>query len=222
MNIVKIVRDKIEDAIFTTRYKPGERLDEVRLAEEHNVSRTPIREALKQLAENGLIEIRHRRGATVANPSPHKIIEIFEVMSELEGAAGARAAQRLTFEDRSALIAAHERCVEAALSENPDRYYYDNEHFHQVIYSASHCGFLAEQCTALHRRLRPFRRIQLRVSNRLANSIKEHEQIVDAIIKGDAAQSRELLRSHVAIQSDRFSDFMATLATSFPPDNQRT
>ena len=143
-------------------------------------------------------------------------------MSELEGAAGARAAQRLTFDDKAALIAAHERCVEAALSEDPDRYYYDNEHFHQVIYNASHCGYLAEQCTALHRRLRPFRRTQLRVSNRLSNSIKEHELIVDAIIKGDAAQARELLRSHIAIQSDRFSDFIATLVSSFPPENQLT
>lgn len=221
MNIVKAIRDKIEDAILTTRYMPGERLDEQRLAEEYEVSRTPIREALKQLAESGLIEIRHRRGATVANPQPHEVLEIFEVMSELEGAAGARAALRLTDEDKAALIEAHARCVESANSDDSDRYYYDNEHFHQVIYKASHCGFLADQCMALHRRLRPYRRLQLRVRNRIRSSIAEHSQIVEAIIEGDAIRAREVLRDHVAIQGDRFNDLMSTFATSFPANKDR-
>lgn len=217
MNIVKTVRDQIEEGILTIRYAPGERLDEMRLAEEYNVSRTPIREALKQLAENGLIEIRHRRGAIVANPQPHEILERFEVMSELEGAAGARAAQRLTDDDKTALVAAHEACVASVESEGSDRYYYDNEHFHNVIYMASHCGFLAEQCLTLHRRLRPYRRLQLRVRNRMRASIQEHDQIVDAIIAGDAAAARELLRGHVVIQGDRFSDLMSTIATVLRP-----
>ena len=214
MNIVKVVRDKMEEGILTMRYAPGERLDEMRLAEEYKVSRTPIREAIKQLAETGLIELRHRRGAIVANPQLHQILEIFEVMSELEGAAGARAAQRLTDEDKVALLAAHERCTHSAVSEDSDRYYYDNEDFHSVIYSASHCGFLAEQCLALHRRLRPYRRMQLRVRNRLRTSIHEHGQIVDAIIAGDATAARDLLRNHVAIQGDRFNDLLSTFAAS--------
>jgi DNA-binding GntR family transcriptional regulator len=146
MNVVKTVRDQIEEGILTVRYAPGERLDEMRLAEEYGVSRTPIREALKQLSENGLIEIRHRRGAIVTNPQPHQILEKFEVMSELEGAAGARAAQRFTTDDKLALLAAHEACANSASTEDTDRYYYDNEQFHKVIYAASHCGFLAEQC----------------------------------------------------------------------------
>lgn len=218
MNIVKTVRDQIEEGILTIRYAPGERLDEMRLAEEYDVSRTPIREALKQLAENGLIEIRHRRGAIVANPQPHEILERFEVMSELEGAAGWRAAQRLTDDDRAALVAAHESCVESAGSEDSDRYYYDNEQFHRVIYAASHCGFLAEQCLTLHRRLRPYRRLQLRVRNRMRASIQEHGRIVDAIIAGDGAAARELLRSHVAIQGDRFNDLISTIATTLRPN----
>lgn len=214
MNIVKTVRDQIEEGILTVRYAPGERLDETRLAEEYHVSRTPIREALKQLAETGLIEIRHRRGAIVANPQPHEILERFEVMSELEGAAGARAAQRLTDDDKTALVVAHEACMESARSEDSDRYYYDNEQFHKVIYAASHCGFLAEQCLMLHRRLRPYRRLQLRVRNRMRSSIHEHSQIVDAIVAGDAAAARELLRSHVVIQGDRFNDLMSTMAAT--------
>ncbi|MBQ0710256.1 MULTISPECIES: GntR family transcriptional regulator [unclassified Ochrobactrum] len=215
MNVVKTVRDQIEEGILTVRYAPGERLDEMRLAEEYGVSRTPIREALKQLSENGLIEIRHRRGAIVTNPQPHQILEKFEVMSELEGAAGARAAQRFTTDDKLALLAAHEACANSASTEDTDRYYYDNEQFHKVIYAASHCGFLAEQCLMLHKRLRPYRRLQLRVHNRMRTSIQEHTEIVDAILAGDASAARELLRNHVAIQGDRFNDLMSSIASAF-------
>lgn len=211
MSNEKLVRDLIEEAILTMRYAPGEKLDETRLAEEYNVSRTPIREAIRQLAENGLIELRPRRSAIVANPQLHEILEIFEVMSELEGAAGARAAKRLTNEDKQALLAAHARCTASAEREDFDGYYYDNEEFHRVIYRASHCGFLADQCNALHRRLRPYRRMQLRVRNRLKSSITEHGEIVTAIIAGDADAARALLCSHVGIQGDRFNDLLVSL-----------
>lgn len=211
MYIAKGVRDLIEEAILTMRYAPGERLDEARLADEYSVSRTPVREALKQLAENGLIEIRPRRGAIVSNPQLHEILEIFEVMSELEGAAGARAAKRLTHDDKTDLIAAHEQCKIASESQDSDRYYYDNEAFHQVIYKASHCNFLAEQCNAIHRRLRPYRRMQIRVHNRMRTSIDEHEQIVVAIINGDSEAARALLIGHIAIQGDRFNDLLSTI-----------
>ncbi|HWT60956.1 MAG TPA: GntR family transcriptional regulator [Ochrobactrum sp.] len=214
MNIVKTVRDQIEESILTMRYAPGDRLDETRLAEEYSVSRTPIREAMQQLAEIGLIELRHRRSAIVANPQLHEVLEKFEVMSELEGAAGARAALRLTTDDKTALLEAHERCTQSALSEDADRYYYDNEAFHKVIYTASHCGFLADQCLSLHRRLRPYRRIQLRAINRLRSSIHEHEQIVETILAGDASTARDLLQKHVAIQGDRFNDFLSEFAAS--------
>jgi DNA-binding GntR family transcriptional regulator len=211
MNNDKQVRDLIEEAILTLRYPPGQKLDETRLAEEYKVSRTPIREAIRQLAENGLIELRPRRSAIVANPQLHEILEIFEVMSELEGAAGARAAQRLTQDDKVALLAAHARCVTSAEREDFDGYYYDNEAFHQVIYQSSHCGFLTEQCNALHRRLRPYRRMQLRVHNRLKTSIDEHSQIVEAILAGDSGQARALLIGHVGIQGDRFNDLLSSL-----------
>lgn len=221
MNVVEAIRDQIEEGILTVRYAPGERLDEMRLADEYGVSRTPIREALKQLAGNGLIEIRHRRGAVVTNPQPHEILEKFEVMSELEGAAGARAAKRLTLDDKSALLATHEACTNAASREDSDRYYYDNEQFHKVIYQASHCGFLAEQCLLLHKRLRPYRRLQLRVHNRMRASIQEHEKIVEAIIEGDAIAARELLRTHVAIQGDRFNDLMSTIGQTLSQPARR-
>ncbi|PRD42625.1 GntR family transcriptional regulator [Phyllobacterium phragmitis] len=211
-NIVQGLRDKIENGIVTGLFAPGERLDEVQLAKRFGVSRTPIREVLMQLSAIGLIEIRPRRGAVVVEPGPQRIYEMFEVMAELEGMAGALAARRHTEEDRADLLAAHDKCQQSSNSGDTDAYYYDNELFHGAIYLAGHSAFLAEQCTTLHRRLRPYRRLQLRVRNRMKTSFSEHTGIVEAILAGDAEAARALLRSHIAVQGDRFGDLVSTLA----------
>lgn len=208
------LRDEIENGIVTGEFEPGERLDEIQLAQRFGVSRTPIREALMQLSAIGLVETRPRRGAVVADPSPQRIFEMFEVMAELEAMAGGLAARRHLPEDRDTLLAAHEKCAEAVRTASPDTYYYENEEFHRVIYEASHSGFLREQCSALHRRLRPYRRLQLRVSNRISNSYEEHTAIVEAILSGDEEKARQCMRQHISVQGDRFSDLIATLAHS--------
>ena len=206
------LRDQIENGIVTGSFAPGERLDEVQLASRFGVSRTPIREALMQLGAIGLVEIRPRRGAIVVDPGPNRIYEMFEVMAELEGMAGSLAARRHTEEDRTSLLSAHARCEQSVTSGDADAYYYDNEIFHHAIYEASHSGFLLDQCAALHRRLRPYRRLQLRVRNRMKLSFSEHTGIVEAILAGEAEAARRLLRSHIAVQGDRFGDLVASLA----------
>jgi len=205
------LRDQIENCILTGEYRPGERLDEVQLAGRFEVSRTPIREALMQLSAIGLVEIRPRRGAVVVDPGPERIFEMFEVMAELEAMAGAMAARRHQEHDRAAMVDALGQCQAAAESDDTDRYYYENEIFHRAIYAASHSGFLEEQCTGLHRRLRPYRRLQLRVRNRMSVSLAEHQQIVEAILAGDADAARARLRAHIAVQGDRFGDLVANL-----------
>ncbi|PZQ11583.1 MAG: GntR family transcriptional regulator [Ancylobacter novellus] len=208
-NAVRKVRDEIENALVSGAFAPGERLDEVQLATRFGVSRTPVREALMQLSAIGMIELRPRRGAVVVAHGPARIYEMFEVMAELEGLAGAHAARRMTEEDRLAISAAHERCRTSAEAADLDGYYYENEAFHLAIYAASHSGFLTEQCGALHRRLRPFRRLQLRVSNRLKVSFEEHDRVVAAIFAGDAETAKAALRAHVVVQGDRFGDLVA-------------
>ena len=206
------LRDEIENGIVTGTLAPGSRLDEVQLASRFGVSRTPIREALMQLGAIGLVEIRPRRGAVVVDLGPNRIYEMFEVMAELEGMAGSLAARRYTEEDRAKLLAAHAKCELSATSGDTDAYYYDNEIFHHAIYEASHSGFLFDQCSALHRRLRPYRRLQLRVRNRMKVSYGEHDGIIEAILAGEAEKARGLLRSHIAVQGDRFGDLIASLA----------
>ena len=91
-------------------------------------------------------------------------------------------------------------------------YYYLNETFHQIICEASHNGFLAEQAALLRRRLRPYRRLQLRVRDRMRNSFSEHTGIVAAIVEGDGERAAELLRQHVTVQGERFADLISSVA----------
>lgn len=190
---------------------PGQHLDETELAARFDVSRTPIREALIQLGSMGVVVIRPRRGAIVADLGPQQLVEMFEVMSELEASCGRLAARRMTVEEQAALLAAHQACKDALDAREPDAYYYKNEAFHEAIYAGSHNQFLIEQTRSLYRRLRPYRRLQLRVRNRLSNSYAEHEGVVQAILDGDGDTAAKLLREHVMIQGQRFSDLMASL-----------
>jgi len=204
--------DEIEERIATGQYRPGMRLDEQEIAHGFGVSRTPVREALIQLAAAGLIEIRPRRGAIVAEISADRLCEMFEVMAELESMCGRLAARRVTQEEQKLLMEAHRACEVARDAQDPDAYYKLNEVFHRRIYASSHNTFLAEQATVLHRRLRPYRRLQLRVRNRMQASYSEHQGVVDAILAGDSDLAAERLRGHVSVQGERFGDLIASLA----------
>ena len=205
------LREAIEEMIAVGSLSPGQHLDETELAQRFGVSRTPIRETLIQLASMGLVVIRPRRGAIVAELGPQQLVEMFEVMSEMEATCGRLAARRMTPAEQQALLAAHQACKEARDAEEPDAYYYKNEVFHEAIYAGSHNQFLIEQTRNLYRRLRPYRRLQLRVRNRLANSYDEHDGVVQAIVRGDGELAAQLLRDHVMIQGQRFADLMASL-----------
>jgi DNA-binding GntR family transcriptional regulator len=211
------LREKIEEEIATGLLAPGTRLDETELATRFGISRTPVREALIQLAATGILEIRPRRGAIVPELAPHRLVEMFEVMAELEAMCGRLAARRMADSDRSELLLAHKACETALLAEAPDAFYRQNEIFHHLIYAGAHNDFLAEQASSLHMRLHPYRRLQLRVRNRMRNSFDEHQHIVDAILSGNADLAAESLRTHVLVQGDRFSDLMACLSRERRP-----
>ncbi|MBC7405745.1 MAG: GntR family transcriptional regulator [Cytophaga sp.] len=205
------LRESIEEMIAIGKLLPGQHLDETELANEFGVSRTPIREALIQLASMGVVVIRPRRGAVVAELGPQQLVEMFEVMAEFEAMCGRLAARRMTPVDQQNLLAAHDACKDAIAASNTDDYFYCNETFHQIIYQGSHNAFLAEQAMALHRRLRHYRRLQLRVRDRVGASFSEHDGVVQAILAGDGELTAELLRGHIMIQGQRFADLMASL-----------
>lgn len=216
MKISNQVREKIEDRISTGALLPGSALDEASLVQQYGVSRTPVREALIQLAAEGLIELRPRHGAVVTRVGPTRLLEMFEVLGEMEALCGRLAARRMTDGERVELVGAHADCKKALSERDPDAYFKGNERFHTAIYAGSHNRFLIEQATQLQRRLRHYQRLQLRVRNRMDGSFQEHEAIVRCIMAGDAQAATEALRKHTGVQGDGFGDLLASMAALSP------
>ena len=206
------MREDLEEAIATGQLLPGTHLDETELAQRYGVSRTPIREAISQLAGEGLVLQRPRRGAVVANLSPQRLLEMFEVMAELEGMCARLAARRVNDDDVARLDKAHQDCATAVEAHDVDGYFYANERFHQAIFAAAGNQFLQEQALVLQKRLRPYRRLQLRVRNRLQRSFEEHRGVLQAITTGDSLVAAQAATAHVAVQGERFTDLLASLA----------
>lgn len=208
--IADTIREKLEQMIVTGQFADGERLDEVKLSENFKVSRTPLREAFQSLCASGLVELVPHRGAFIRHPSFIELVEMFDVMAELEAACGTRAVRRITDKQLADIHKTIFECEKALQSEDGDKYYRANETFHNLIYEASGNSFLASQAKQLHRRLKPFRRMQLRVRGRLPQSMHEHHQIVAALESGNAELAASTLREHVAIQGEKFHDLMAS------------
>ncbi|MEX2518364.1 MAG: GntR family transcriptional regulator, partial [Paracoccaceae bacterium] len=168
------IAEALEQMIATGVFADGARLSEVALAERFGVSRTPVREAFQRLAASGLVEQMPRRGVFIRQPGPVELLEMFEVMAELEAVCGRLAARRITPARLADLDAANDRCGAAVAGEDTAAYYRENEVFHHIIYEEAGNGFLMAEAARLHRRLRPYRRMQLRFRGRLAQSMQEH------------------------------------------------
>ncbi|TKT74373.1 GntR family transcriptional regulator [Aquamicrobium sp. LC103] len=202
------VREKLEQMIVEGVFHNGERLDEVKLSQRFDVSRTPLREAFQALAASGLLSLEPRRGAFVRHPAFEELIEMFEVMAEMEAFCGRLASRRMTPVLITRLSETVATCEQAVADDDIDIYYRANETFHHLVYEASGNAFLAGEAARLHRRLKPFRRLQLKVRGRMAQSLAEHRRILDALIDGDAEIASETLRSHVAVQGGKFNDLI--------------
>jgi len=136
---------------------------------------------------------------------------MFEVMAEFESVCGRLAAARITDTALDDLRAANTRSQAAVRAGDTDGYYRENERFHHIIYRQSGNAFLEAETARLHRRLKPFRRVQLQVRGRLAQSMAEHEAIVQALTDADPDRAATLLRDHVAVQGEKFHHLMASL-----------
>lgn len=210
----EIIADALEERIFNGTFSDGDRMDEVRLAQQFGVSRTPLREALQGLARSGLVELIPRRGAFVRQPGPVTLMEMFEMMAEVEAVCGRLAARRISDTALADLREANDNCKMAVETQDPAAYYAENERFHKTIYREAGNAFLESETLSLYRRLKPFRRQQLRFRGRLAQSLSEHEAVLTALEQADPDAAANALRDHVAIQGEKFHSFMASLRTA--------
>jgi DNA-binding GntR family transcriptional regulator len=205
------LRAQLADDIVRGTLAPGQTLDEMELARRFGVSRTPVREAIRQLAASGLVETRPHRGAVVARPSHERILGMFEAMAELEALCAGLAAERMTASERHALEAVHEQLRVLIHSGDPQRYHEVNEAFHATIYAGAHNDYLAEMTLATRTRVQPFRRAQFRLLGRLAKSHVEHDRVVLAIVRGDRIGAATAMRAHIITVGEEYEAYAQTL-----------
>jgi DNA-binding GntR family transcriptional regulator len=208
------IANELEQLIFSGEFADGDRLDEIKLARRFGVSRTPVREAFQKLSLSGLVEQLPRRGVFVRQPGPVELLEMFEVMAEIEAICGRLAARRISDAALATLRDANANCQNAVGTGDADAYYRENERFHHLIYQQSGNGFLEQEALRLHRRLKPYRRIQLRLRGRMKQSMAEHEAIMQALTDADPEGAANALRDHVAVQGEKFHYLMASLKTA--------
>lgn len=203
--------DRLEEMIVDGRLAPGERLDETLLAKRFEVSRTPVREAIRVLVAIGLVETTGRQGAVVAQVSVAMLIEMFDLMAVLEGMCAELAARRATPAERAAMHKIHEALETACASRDPDAFYRINTKFHDQLYAAAHTKFLADQTIRLRRRLAPYRMRVTFQPGRMRESLVEHAAILAAIDACDGAAAMQAARDHLRLLGDELTDLIASL-----------
>jgi DNA-binding GntR family transcriptional regulator len=195
------VCQRIADDIALGHFAPGTKLDEVMLAERFKVSRTPVREALKQLAVMGLVSCRPNRGSVVAAMTAVQLDQIYEAIGELEASCARHAALRMTPEDRALLLELQMEGRTAMQARDFTRYDTANLALHSNIIRCSYNPVLIELAVSLRHRVSPFRRTQFRNLERMGESFEEHAVIVEAILAHDSVAAYRQMRSH--LQSSR-------------------
>jgi DNA-binding GntR family transcriptional regulator len=205
------LRLQLADEIVRGTLAPGAALDETELARRFQVSRTPVREAIRLLAASGLVEARAHRAALVARPSADHLAGMFEAMAELEALCAGFAAERMSGTERRSLEDTHENLRVLIQSGDPQSYHEINEAFHACIYAGAHNRYLADMTLSTRTRVQPFRRAQFRNLGRLAKSHVEHDQIVEAILRGDRASAAGAMRAHILTVRDEYEHYLETI-----------
>lgn len=204
-------RAELEAMIVGGALSPGARVDEAEFSARFNMSRTPVREAMKALIATGLLETRPRQGVTVAAISIPILLEMFEMMAALEGLCAKLAARRAKRDEKATLRAIHARLTTALDTETPELFYAINHEFHDLLYKASHTHFIASQTRSLRKRVAAYRKHVTFQPGRMAATIGEHERILQAIEAGDAEAAYRAASEHVTLLGDDMADFIAAL-----------
>jgi len=207
------LRGLLESQIVSGQLKPGMKLDEQTLAKKFKASRTPVREALRQLESLGMVQNIPRHGSQVVKLDLQALIEMFETMAYLEAACAGLAARRHTENDRKKLLEAHEACNKAFEKSNPDKFYLANSQFHEIIYAASQNKFLFDQTLSLRNRLEPYRRETTFHAGLMVISIKEHEKIMNSILDMNETEAMKGMLSHLdTLRNDAIKTYNEMIA----------
>jgi DNA-binding GntR family transcriptional regulator len=194
------VADRLRDQIYKNELQPGSAIDEMALCERFGISRTPLREALKVLDSEGLVELIPRKGSYVRSMDVDELNELFPVMAVLEGLCAREAVVNCTQPALDQLLTMHQKLEEYAAEGNIDAYYEQNFVFHQAIQDLSGNKWLQRVIGDLRKVLRLARHMQLTIPGRLEASLEEHRRIIDAIKSHDPDMADQTMQNHLKQQ----------------------
>lgn len=203
-----VISQKLAEDIISGKVPPGTKLDEQRLAARFEVSRSPVRDALRQLAATRLVEFRPRRGFSVAVIDVGDLHDMFEAVAELEALCARHCALRAGAAERMAIQRLHDQAVAAVGRNDSAEYARLNEAFHLAIYTAARNRTLERLTLELRQRLNAFRsRVFFDAGNRMQSSLAEHAVVTEAIVKGDADRAWHGMRGHAASAAINIIDY---------------
>ncbi len=210
------LRRQIAQWIFDGQLPAGQRLDERGLAEKLSVSRTPVREALRQLQAAGLVDIAPNRGAVVAIVDPQRLVELFEVVAEFESVCTRLATLRMTPIEKGHIQELLSEEQTAARAGDVDAFATANRRLHTAIVAGAHNAVLEEAVSAYRIRTAPFRKAQLALPNRLDATAADDARVVALILQGDGAGAAAAVKAHLETTAYYASKCTATTtATPF-------
>lgn len=195
-----VIFDTLREAIIVGDLKPGERLLEVQLAAKMGVSRTPVREAIRKLELEGLVEMLPRKGAHVADLSVKNIMDVLEVRATLDGLATKLSAMRITDEEINELKHQHAQFINYVEKDNLQGSIKKDVEFHDIIYQSSRNEKLIQISNNLREQVQRFRVIYIKDYSSSRELIREHTEILEAIIKRDPDAAMECAQRHIKNQ----------------------
>ena len=215
-SLTMLVQRELERMVLAGELAAGEKLNELALAERLGVSRGPVREALRALAETGLVRIEKNRGVFVREISVAEADEIYELRATLDQMAGRKLAQTIRPEQLAELRNVVKRMQDAAIRDDREGYHLANLRFHDALVEFAGNAKLLQMYRRLVNELSLFRRHTLAEARRLRKSTLEHQKILALIAAGDAEGAGARLHEHAMASRERMHTFAATLAT--PPE----
>ena len=208
--VVQILRLSLHDQVAARlrtmliegRIAPGAKLNERELCEQLHVSRTPLREAIKLLAAEGLVDLLPNRGAVAVKLDEDDVMHTFELLAMLEGMSGELAAQRVTDDERAEIRALHYEMLACYARRDLSGYYRINASIHRAINAAARNPVLASTYATVNARVQSLRFRTNQDDRKWKNAVKEHEAMIEALDARDAAALRDVLITHLQHKRD--------------------
>ncbi len=201
-NLHETTFQKLRSLLVEGVISPGSKLNERELAEQLNVSRTPIREAIRRLAADGLVELIANRGAIAVQLTREDVIHTFDVIANLEGYSGELAAQNISDEALSELEAMHYEMMASYARRDLSSYYKLNLKIHNAINQAAANPVLSQLFAQVNARIEALRFRSNQDGLKWEKAVKEHQEMIDALKARDSARMRQVMMNHVMNKRD--------------------